>query len=98
VERHELVMTDLDRLKTCSATLSRPEGLTVGVVHVLSSGYRECHARNAGLSVMLHIDSWAPYNASEGFSQANMRHAKFVTRSDSRWLFVDRTSVAETAL
>ena len=47
---------------------------------------------------MLHIDSWAPYNASEGFSQANMRHARFVTHSDNRWLFVDRTSMAETAL
>ena len=59
---------------------------------------RAWHVYNAGLSVMLHIDSWAPYNASEGFSQANMRHAKFVTHSDNRWLFVDRTSMADTAL
>ena len=53
---------------------------------------------NGGLSIMLHVDSFTPYNASRGFSQANMRQAKFVTSASNRWLFVDRRSVAETAV
>ena len=53
---------------------------------------------NGGLSVMLHVDMFTPYNASRGFSQGNMRQAKFVTSASNRWLFVDRRSVAETAI
>jgi hypothetical protein len=48
---------------------------------------------NGGLSVMLHIDAvlpGQPYNKSLGFSQANMRHAKFVTAAPNRFLCVYR--------
>jgi hypothetical protein len=53
---------------------------------------------NGGRSMMLHVDSLVAYNASRGFSQANMRHSQFVTDAGNRFLFVDRQSVAEVAV